>query len=379
MSKHATPIVLTEDERSALERLIRGGKTEKRIVERARIVLAAAQGQATTHIAKEQGVTPATVSKWRMRFAGDRIAALRDAPRSGQPVRYGIQAEKRVLAALESAPPSGYATWNGRLIAEQLQDVPKHQVHNILRHQGIQLQRRRSWCISTDPEFAPKAADVVGLYLNPPENALVLSVDEKPHIQALERAQGYLKLPNGRAVTGFSHEYKRHGTSTLFAALNVVTGQVKAGHYNRRRRIDFLDFMNSVVAEYPDREMHVILDNLNIHKNKTDGWLEKHPNIHFHFTPTHASWMNQIEVWFSILSRGALRGASFTNVDQLRQAIDKFIAAYNPKAAPFEWRKALVHQTNLKPSYTNLLNLVLDRRQMPQGIRELGDLSLQGV
>jgi len=218
------------------------------------------------------------------------------------------------------------------------------------------LQRRRSWCISTDPEFAAKAADVVGLYLNPPENALVLSVDEKPHIQALERAQGYLKLPNGRAVTGFSHEYKRHGTSTLFAALNVVTGQVQAGHYNRRRRVDFLDFMNRVIAEFPGREMHVILDNLNIHKTKTDGWLDKHPNIHFHFTPTHASWMNQIEVWFSVLSRGALRGASFTHVDQLRQAIDRFIAAYNPKAAPFEWRKAVVRQTQLKPSYTNLLN-----------------------
>ena len=356
MSKKATPIVLSEDERSALERLMRGGRTEQRLVARASIVLAAAKGDATTQIAKEQGVTPATVSKWRMRFAKDRLAGLRDAPRSGQPVRYGEPAEKRVLARLEQAPPSGYATWNGRLIAEALGDVPKHQVHNILRQRGIQLQRRRSWCISTDPEFAAKAADVVGLYLNPPQNALVLSVDEKPHIQALERAQGYLKLPNGRAVTGFSHEYKRHGTSTLFAALNVVTGQVQAGHYNRRRRVDFLDFMNRVIAEFPGREMHVILDNLNIHKNKTDGWLDKHPNIHFHFTPTHASWMNQIEVWFSVLSRGALRGASFTHVDQLRQAIDRFIAAYNPKAAPFEWRKTIVRQTALKPSYTNLLN-----------------------
>lgn len=356
MSKKATPIVLSEDERSELERLARGGKSEQRLVERAGIVLAAAQGQSTTRIAKEQGMTPATVSKWRTRFAKDRLAGLRDAPRSGPPVRYGKSAEKRVLACLDEARPSGYATWNGRLIAEHLRDVPKHQVYNILRQHGIQLQRRRSWCVSTDPEFAAKAADVVGLYLNPPENALVISVDEKPHIQALERAQGYLKLPNGRAVTGFAHEYKRHGTSTLFAALNVVTGKVKAGHYKRRRRLDFLDFMNGVIAEFPDREIHVILDNLNIHKTKTDGWLQKHPKIHFHFTPTHASWLNQIEVWFSILSRGALRGASFTNVDQLRQAIDRFIAAYNAKAAPFEWRKAVVRQTALKPSYTNLLN-----------------------
>lgn len=356
MSKIATPIVLSEDERSALDRLLRGGKTEQRLAERARIVLAAAQGQATTRIAKEQQVTPATVSKWRVRFGKNRMAGLRDAPRSGQPVRYGERAEKRVLAALDKPPPSGYATWNGRLIAEHLGDVPKHQVHNILRQHGIQLQRRRSWCVSTDPEFAQKAADVVGLYLNPPQNAVVLSVDEKPHIQALERAQGYLKLPNGRAVTGFSHEYKRHGTSTLFAALNVVTGQVKAGHYNRRRRVDFLDFMNGVVAEHPGQELHVILDNLNTHKNTTDGWLAAHPNVHFHFTPTHASWMNQIEVWFSILSRSALRGASFTTVNELRQAIDRFIAAYNPTAAPFEWRKTVVRQTEFKPSYTNLFN-----------------------
>jgi transposase len=193
------------------------------------------------------------------------------------------------------------------------------------------------WCISTDPAFAQKAADIVALYLQPPENAVVLSVDEKPHIQALERAQGWLKLPNGKALTGFNREYKRHGTPTLFAALDVVTGLVKAGHYRRRRRVEFLHFMNRVVVDHPDREIHVILDNLNTHKPKHDRWLGRHKNIHFHFTPTHASWLNQVEVWFSILSSHALAGASFTSPRQVRDQIDAFITAYNQHAHPFEW------------------------------------------
>ena len=143
----------------------------------------------------------------------------------------------------------------------------------------------------------------------------MLAVDEKPHIQALERAQGYLKLPNGRALIGHGHTYKRHGTTTLFAALNVASGEVQAGHYERRRRREFLDFMNRVVAAYPDREIHVVLDNLNTHKPKRDRWLKAHPHVHFHFTPNYASWLNQIEIWFSILSRAALHGASFTSPD----------------------------------------------------------------
>jgi transposase len=224
-----------------------------------------------------------------------------------------------------------------------------------LQRHGIHLQRRRSWCISTDPEFVPKAADVVGLYLSPPENAVVICVDEKPHIQALERAQGWLRLPNGKALTGFSHEYKRHGTTTLFAALEVATGQVKAGHYNRRRRIEFLDFMNQVVAAYPpDTELHVVLDNLSTHKPKDDRWLRRHTNVHFHYTPTHASWLNQVEVWFSILWRHALRGASFTSPRQLRQAIDRFIQAYSEVAHPFHWTKALVHSVKPDETYANL-------------------------
>jgi transposase len=252
--------------------------------------------------------------------------------------------------------PAGYARWNGPLLARHLGDTSKHQIWRVLRAHGISLERRRRWCISTDPAFAQKAADIVALYLQPPDNAVILSVDEKPHIPALERAQGWLRLPNGKALTGFSQAYKRHGTTSLFAALDVATGLVKAGHYRRRRRVEFLDFMNRLVADYPERELHVILDNLNTHKPKHDRWRARHKNVHFHFTPTHASWLNQVEVWFSILSSNALAGASFTSPPQVRDQIDAFIAVYNQDAHPFEWTKQVVCSQHPRPSYTNLRN-----------------------
>jgi transposase len=202
--------------------------------------------------------------------------------------------------------------------------------------------------------FAAKAAEIVGLYLDPPQDAIVLAVDEKPHIQALERAQGYLKLPNGRALSGRSHDYKRNGTSTLFAALELATGQVTAGHYKRRRRVEFLDFMNSIVADYPGKQIHVILDNLSTHKPKHDRWLARHPNVHLHFTPTYSSWLNQIEVWFSILQAASLAGASFSSVQQLKEHIDAFVQSYNLRAAPFVWTKSVVHQKHLKSRFSDL-------------------------
>ena len=185
---------------------------------------------------------------------------------------------------------------------------------------------------------------------------MVLSVDEKPAIQALERAQGWLRLPNGEALRGFNHEYKRHGTTTLFAALEVATGLVRTGHHKRRRRREFLDFMNRTVAHYRDQELHVILDNLNTHKPKHDRWLARHPNVHFHYTPTHASWLNQIECWFSILTRQALRGLSATSPRDVRRAIDDFTKAGNERAQPFEWTKRIVHPGHLKEKYAELCN-----------------------
>jgi transposase len=226
-------------------------------------------------------------------------------------------------------------------------------VWRFLRAQKIDLSGRKSWCVSNDPEFAAKAAEIVGLYMAPPENAIVLAIDEKPSIQALERAQGYLKLPNGRAITGQSHDYKRNETTTLFAALDLKSGKVVGRHYKRRRRIEFLDFMNKVVADHPDREIHVVLDNLSTHKPKRDMWLKRHKNVHFHFTPTHASWLNQVEIWFSILAAQSLDGASFQSVPELIAHIEDFIADYNETAKPFVWTKSEVHQKRLKPCFAD--------------------------
>ena len=352
----ATFIKLSDEEKQTLLSWVHSHTTQQRHVFRAKIILLADKGKQTKQIAKELGSNAPTISKWRTRFARDRIAGLVDAPRSGQPSQYGKETEKRILALLDQSPPPGFSTWNGRLIARELGDVSKHQVWRVLRKHGIHLQRQRSWCISTDPQFAQKAADIVGLYVNPPENAVVISVDEKPHIQALERAQGWLRLPDGRALTGRSHEYKRHGTTTLFAALNTMTGLVKTAHFKRRRRREFLEFMNQVVKDYPNQELHVILDNLNTHKPKNDRWLAMHKNVHFHYTPTHASWLNQIETWFSILTRSAIKGASFTSPQQVREAIDAFADAYNEDATPFEWTKTTVRPKGLKRHYADLCN-----------------------
>jgi transposase len=352
--QEATPIVLSADERAALEAWARAPTTEQRLGERAKIVLAAAAGMASRAIAREIGCARGVVSKWRVRFAQDRLAGLGDAPRSGKPRTYRADADRRILAVLDRPPPVGFARWTAPLIAHDLGDVSDQYVWRFLRAHRIALSGRKSWCLSTDPEFAAKAADIIGLYLAPPEHAIVLAVDEKPAIQALERAQGYLKLPNGRALTGFAHEYKRRGTTTLFTALDVATGQIKAKHTKRRRRAEFLDFMNDVIADYPDQEIHVVLDNLKTHKPKRDHWLARHQNVHFHFTPTHASWLNQVEIWFSILARSTLAGASFTSVRQLRAAIDAFITAYNATAIPFQWHKAKVHSKNLTPRITDL-------------------------
>jgi transposase len=289
----AIPIVLTEDERAELDGLARSTKTEYRLRQRARIVLLAADGLPTRAIARAVGHTTGTASKWRVRFAADRLAGLDESGARGAAPKCTAATGRRILGVLDTPPPAGHARWTGPLIAAALGDVHVQHVWRFLRTHKIDLAGRKSWCVSDDPEFAAKAAEIVGLYLDPPDGALVVAVDEKPHIQALERAQGYLKLPNGRALTGQAHDYRRHGTSTLFAAFDVASGEVMARHYKRRRRIEFLDFMNRVVAGNPEREIHVILDNLNTHKPKRERWLARHKN--FHFTPTHASWLNQVE------------------------------------------------------------------------------------
>jgi transposase len=347
MIPKAAEVRLLPEDRAVLEARVRAPTTEQRDVTRARIVLLAAEGRSTRSIAATVGVMPFTVSTWRGRYAREGLAGLADKPRPGPKPKYSAETGRRILAVIERPPPAGFARWMGPLIAAELGDVHEQQVWRFLRDQGIDLDGRKSWCESDDAEFAAKAAEVVGLYPAPPEDAIVLCVDEKPSIQALERAQGYLKLPNGRALSGHSHDYKRHGTTTLFAALDLATGKVAAAHKKRRRRVEFLAFMDDIVALYPDKEIHAVLDNLNTHK-KNEEWLKAHPNVHFHFTPTRASWLNQVEIWFSILTGKSLRGASFTSIDQLRKHIDDFIAHYNADAAPFAWTKAAVHQKRFK-------------------------------
>jgi transposase len=338
-----------------LERLSRSRSGEVRLAERARIVLACLRGQRNDEVAREIGVRPNTVGQWRRRFAESGVAGLRDAPRPGKPAKYGVALRDRLLAQLELPPPAGMASWDGGSLAMAL-GVSDDAVWRALRREGIQLQRHRSWCVSTDPEFAAKAADVIALYLNPPQNALVLSVDEKPSIQALERVRGYVQTSSGKIVQGLKSTYKRHGTVNLFAALEVATGVIRGKTTQTKKRADFQSFMDEVVADQPaDRQIHVILDNLNTHK-KNDDWLAKHPNVTFHFTPTSASWLNQVEIWFGIFQRKTLRNASFRSTEQLIAAIHDFTAAYNQNAAPFVWRKREVRGAQLRNTIVNLRN-----------------------
>lgn len=227
MPRMAKQIARSTEERRALEALAGARSEEARLVERARLVLACWNGERVSQVARRLGVRPNKVILWRDRFAAEGLAGLRDRPRSGKPVRYDAAFRARVLELLETPPPAGQGCWDGLALARCLK-VSKDAVWRLLRREGICLARQRSWCVSTDPEFAAKAADIVGLYLNPPENALVISVDEKPSIQALERATGYVQTDNGQIVRGFKSTYKRHGTLTLFAALVVATGVIHA-------------------------------------------------------------------------------------------------------------------------------------------------------
>ena len=318
MIPEAREVHLSRKDRKVLEACCRSPVTLQRDLKRARIVLLAADGRSTRSIAKEVGVQPRIVSLWRHRFADHGLEGLKDKPRPGKQPIYTKSTDKRILNCWISRRRRGLRAGPARC-------WPRRWAMLTSNMSGGSCAATRSISRPASPgarattRFTAKAADVVGLYVAPPAKAIVLCVDEKPSIQALERAQGYLKLPNGRALTGQSHDYKRHGTTTLFAALEVATGKIIAAHSKRRRRVEFLDFMNSVIAAFPDRELHVILDNLNTHK-KNEHWLKAHPNVQFHFTPTSASWLNQVEVWFSILQGQSLSGASFTTLKQLAGA-----------------------------------------------------------
>jgi transposase len=356
MSRVAVAINCTVEDRQELERLSKSRTDEARMVERAKMILGCLAGRRNDEVAEALGIQAATVGTWRRRFADEGLAGLHDRPRPGKPAVYPTpELRQRILKQLEAPPPAGLSSWDGGTLAEAL-GVSDHAVWRVLRKEGIQLRRHRSWCVSTDPEFAAKAADVIGLYLSPPQNALVLSVDEKPSIQALERKTGYVCTSSGKIVRGLKSTYKRHGTINLFAALNVATGEIKSKTTQTKKRPDFQAFMEELVVDLPvDQQIHVILDNYSTHK-KNHEWLAKHPNVHFHFTPTSASWLNQVEIWFGIFARKTLSGASFANIEQLVQAIEAFIACYNQSATPFVWRKREVKGAQLRNTIVNLRN-----------------------
>jgi transposase len=345
----------SEEDRKTLEVWAHSRSMEARLVERAKIIIGCLEGKPVSHIAKDLKIRSNTVIDWRRRFEEKGIEGLYDLHRSGKPPRYDDNFRNQVLDVLESSPPEGQTVWDGPAVAERLKSSV-HAVWRVLRKEGICLARQRSWCVSTDPEFAAKAADIIGLYLNPPENALVLSVDEKPSIQALEQATGYVETDSGKIVQGYKSTYKRHGTLNLFAALEIATGAIHTKTTSQKRRVEFLEFMDRVTADVPEgREIHVILDGYCIHK-RNDAWLAARPNVRFHFAPTSASWLNQVEIWFGILSRKALKGANLKSVEELRHAIEAFVAAYGPKAKPFMWRKREVKGSQLRNTIVNLCN-----------------------
>lgn len=356
MSRKAIEIVLAPEQKEQLKKIVRSHSAERRMVERAEIILSCASGKQNREVALENGTSEMRVSKWRNRFAQHGIAGLADERRSGKPKQYGERFREELLATLKLEPPAGLSRWDCPTLAERLQ-ASVHAVWRALKKEGIYLHRARSWCVSTDSQFAEKSANIIGLYLNPPLNALVLSVDEKPSIQALEREVGYIETRDQKLMRAYKSTYKRHGTLNLFAALNVATGQIKAQTTQTKTREDFQNFMSSVMQDLPEnKEVHVILDNYCTHK-RNDAWLEKYGGrVHFHFTPTSASWLNQIEIWFGILSRKTLKNASFNNVTQLRDAIEAFIERHNQNAQPFKWRCPEVKGSQIKNTLSNLCN-----------------------
>jgi transposase len=356
MPRHAPKLECPDDDREELVAWSKSRTEETRFVERAKIILACLEGLQIKDVAQQRDVSIPTVSKWRSQFALFGLRGWFDRPRSGKPPKYGIEFRNSVLKLLEQTPPAGQARWDAPSVAKQL-GASKYAVWRVLRAEGIYLHRLRTWCVSTDKEFAVKAADIVGLYLDPPVNALVLSVDEKPSIQANERATGYVETDSGSVVRALKSTYKRHGTLNLFAALDVGTGYVYGQTTEQKKRVDFQHFLDGVIAELPaDKEIHVILDNYSTHK-RNEEWLAKYAGrVMFHFTPTSASWLNQVEIWFSLLSRKALKGASFKGKTPLREAIEAFIGTTNRNPRPFRWRKRDVRGAQLRNTVINLCN-----------------------
>jgi transposase len=338
-------LLLTDDQRAVLLRQVRRRGSPARVVERARIVLLAAEGLPGREIAERVGCSEPTVIRWRSRFAEQGMAGLADEPRSGKPPTIPPVVRDEILAITLTEPPTelGITHWSSRLLAARLRRDGKPVSHatvaRVWKHFGIQPHRSGTFKFSTDPELDAKVRDIVGLYLDPPAKAIVLCVDEKSQIQALDRTAPMLPLRPGLPESR-THDYVRHGTTTLFAALEVATGKVVDACFDRHRHQEFLRFLKQVAKAYPRRELHVVVDNYAAHKHPAvTAWLARHPRITLHFTPTSGSWLNLVEVFFGVLTRQAIRRGTFTSVADLVTAIETYIDAWNDRCQPFTWTK----------------------------------------
>ena len=333
----AQPLGLRDGDRDVLTGMVRSTSIRAGLATRARIVLLAADGTPNVEIAALIGVSRPTVNLWRNRYAESGVRGLQDEAKPGRPRTVD---RNTILTATLTPPPKrlGVTHWSSRLLADELK-VAQNTVLRTWRHYRVQPWRSETFKFSTDPELVAKVTDVVGLYLAPPENAIVLCVDEKSQIQALDRTQKMLPMQPGFPERR-THDYVRHGTSTLFAALDIATGKVTAATKPRHRRQEFLAFLKQVARAHPGRELHLVMDNYAAHKTpEVKDWLADNPRIQVHFTPTSGSWLNLVEVWFGIIERQAIRRGTFTSVTDLNTKIRAFITGWNKRSRPFVWTK----------------------------------------
>jgi transposase len=324
-------------DRETLESWLRAPTLPQDMALRAKIILASADGEAVRPLATRLGVSPNTVCIWRRRYRDQGLEGLRTLPRSGRRKTVTLAKEQAVVAATVKKPKET-THWSTRQLAEKV-GLGHVTVHRIWRKYGLQPHRIRTFKFSTDPDFDTKMAEVIGLYLDPPERALVLCVDEKSQIQALDRTQPMLPMRPGSPARR-THDYTRHGTTTLFAALDVATGKVHGRCASRHRHPEFLAFLDSLARRYRKREIHLILDNYGTHKHPAvREWLAANPRFHFHFTPTSASWLNLVERWFALLTEKAVRRGSFDSVPRLEKAVMRYLESWNETAKPFRWTK----------------------------------------
>ena len=334
----AVSISLGEQDRKLLRRWSRGRSTPARLVMRAKIVLRAAQGQQNKQIAAELDITEQTASRWRRRFATAGLAGIKkDAPRGGRKPKLRDRVVRKIIETTTRQTPKDATHWSTRTLARFL-GVDKMMVQRVWLANGLKPHRVKTFKVSNDPRFIEKLSDVVGLYLDPPEHALVLSCDEKSQIQALDRTQKSLPLKKGRCGT-MTHDYKRNGTTTLFAALSMLDGKVISRCQARHRHQEWLKFLKQIDAETPpELDLHLIVDNYATHKHaRVRAWLKRHPRFHMHFTPTSSSWLNLVERWFREITDKRIRRGSFTSVAKLEAAIESYIQAHNQNSQAFIW------------------------------------------